>query len=311
MDDAINDYDYDPHHSNATTVALQQIRQRLEEDPKHKHTLLQESHSLRIHSMKQHYSFDLLNQFYQELMIPNFPFESERDDLDDWIAILDPEQMQANHPGPDMDVLLLVLVVADNDNDNDDSTAATTTTTTILAGLAVEHYKRAQTGLLAYCVVETEVRRRGILGAMHPVAVWVLQQLHTLHSGDCTNTICPITILAETNTIHAGDVSRHECQARHRALYRLGYRLLQFPYIQPPLQEDDGSFDEIMLLVHCGNTNGDGDENEDSILLYPQMEIPSQILHGYVVDFSCPSTAVTMARTKSRASTCIIGIINW
>jgi hypothetical protein len=286
MDHAIDDYD--PQHSNAATLALQQIRKRLEEDPKHNTLLLQESShspSLRIHSMKQHYSFDLLHQFYQELMLPNFPLESERDDLDDWTTILDPEQMQANDPGPDMDVLLLVrIVVEDNDNDKDDST----TTTTILAGFAVEYYKRAQTGLLTYCVVATEGRRRGILGAMHPVAICALQQLHTVHSnsGDSPSSCRPLTILAETNTIHAGDVSPDECQARHRALYRLGYRLLQFPYVQPPLQEDGRSFDDIMLLVFCGTpcTNGD-DENEDSTLLYPQMEIPTEILHGYVLDF--------------------------
>jgi hypothetical protein len=285
MDHAIDDYD--PQHSNATTVALQQIRERLIEDHKqHTSLLLQNSHSLRIHSIKHDYSFQLLNQFYQELMISNFPLESERDDLDDWIACLDPAEIQADDPGPDMDVLLLVMVMAaDNNNNNGNEYSETTTTpvVTILAGFAVEYYKRAQIGLLTYCVISTEVRRQGILGAMHPVAIEALQQLHALHSSETKGTCRrPIPILAETNTIHAGDVSPDECQARHRALYRLGYRLLQFPYVQPPLQEGEGSFDEIMLLVYCGNHNG---HDDDSILLYPNMEIPTQILHGYVLDF--------------------------
>jgi len=61
-----------------------------------------------------------------------------------------------------------------------------------------------------------------------------------------------LAVFAETNTPAAGDVSPEQSVIRHNALYNLGYRLVQFPYAQPPLTTEDlnGSFDEIVLLVY-------------------------------------------------------------
>jgi len=59
-------------------------------------------------------------------------------------------------------------------------------------------------------------------------------------------------IFAETNTVAAGDVTSEQCLIRHKSLYNLGYRLVHFPYAQPPLstKDVDASFNDIVLLVH-------------------------------------------------------------
>ena len=144
---------------------------------------------LQLVSMKESFDIELLKKFYEELMIPNFPLEDERDDIADWIYCLDPTQQQnQKEQGPSMDVMLLILkqeekkkVVEEKDKSSLLSKIAkrtTTTTTTIIGGIAFEYYKQAQCGLLSYMVVAEDFRRLGILRSLHPVACAAIQLLH-------------------------------------------------------------------------------------------------------------------------------------
>jgi hypothetical protein len=152
---------------------------------------------LQLVSMKESFDLKLLTRFYNELMIPNFPLEEERDDLDDWICCLDPAQNVAKQPNkaqpyPSMDVVLLVkreqreasllpLAAAEEEEEELTSTVSTTRMTTIVAGVAFEYYKQAQCGLLSYMVVPDEFRRLGIMKSLHPVACHAMQLLHREH----------------------------------------------------------------------------------------------------------------------------------
>ena len=84
---------------------------------------------------------------------------------------------------------------------------------------------------------------------LHPLAITALKELHLSSSSyynnhnndndndnDRTTTTMIKAIFAETNTIDAADeegVSTAEIMNRHRALYALGYRKLNYPYSQP------------------------------------------------------------------------------
>ena len=219
-------------------------------------------------SLKHSYSSQLLDQFYNQLMIPNFPLKEERDDLDDWKACLDPIQRgnDDDDPGPDMDILLL-LVQAEDDNDDDVDKSPE-----IAVGLAFEYYKRAQTGLLSYIVTAQKWRRKGLVQTLHPVVLEALSQLHRLHQDNTENSTTIRAIFCETNTIYAGDASPGTIRTRHKILHRLGYRQLEFPYVQPALEEDASSFDDIMLLIHC--------PEEKNI-----QAISSSIPYDYILDF--------------------------
>lgn len=253
---------YEPTKSLIAQTALKELQERLSD------RLCSQQQTLLLESMKESFDLEVLTQFYDELMIPNFPLEEERDDLEDWLLYLDPgnqPQKDEEEDGPSMDVLVLRASSSDGSS-------------TIIGGIAFEYYPQARAGLLSYMVVSSDYRRLGILATLHPVFCHALQGLHQ----EATQTSTSISaILAETNTATAGDVPEVVARKRHEILYKLGYRLLEFPYVQPPLAPDVGSFDDIMLLVFVGNSdNGDGDDGSNETTT-----MPTQVLHDYVLDF--------------------------
>ena len=278
--------------SEAASMALEAIAARLwplnqqEESPSQQTITIREP-MLQLVSMKECFDLELLTRFYNELMIPNFPLEEERDDLDDWVYCLDPvknlaKQKAQPQPYPSMDVVLLVKQDPEASLPVVDNRTPSSRKTVILAGVAFEYYKQAQCGLLSYMVVPAEFRRLGIMRSLHPVACCAMELLHREHIsslvpkdaiGTPSRTIPTIkAIFAETNTPEAGDVPPTVIRKRHETLYKLGYRHLKFPYVQPALAEGTKSFDEIILLIHAPN---DGRHTA----------IQTEILHDYVVDF--------------------------
>ena len=201
------------------------------------HQQQQESSSLRLVSMRESFDLELLTQFYNELMIPNFPLEEERDDLDDWVYYLDPankvmKQQNNQQPYPSMDVLLLVKTEQQQQAvEVEEKSAATTRRTTIVAGVAFEYYRQAQCGLLSYVVVPDEFRRLGIMRSLHPVACQAMQLLHEEslsatevnnnnnnhhhHHATAATTTTIKAIFAETNTVEADDAPPAIIRKRH------------------------------------------------------------------------------------------------
>lgn len=208
-------------------------------------------------------SFRLLSQFYDELMMTAFPLEEERDDLDDWfLCFRDQVEERAQQsesgksscfPGPAMDVVIMVL--DRTEGKDDDGKDEDEFKPTIIGGAAIEYYKQARVGLLSYIVLSDKYRGCGLSKMLHEEA---MRKLDILSCNYCKNgndkgtTPTLRAVFAETNTPAAGDVSPEQSLIRHNALYNLGYRLVRFPYAQPPLTTEDlnGSFDEIVLLVY-------------------------------------------------------------
>jgi Monoamine oxidase len=236
--------------------------------------------SLRVQSMRNRYSLDLLTRFYNEQMLPHFPLEDERDELDDWIYCLDPTEI-ATHDrdaenGPLMDILLLLCDPHCNSEDN-----GRVKQPFILAGVAFEYYQHAEIGLVSYVTTNSSFRRMGIMKALHPLAIDALEELHRLSHYERfgREPVCNIkAILAETNTVDAGDASQEDIKQRHRSLFALGYRFVEFPYIQPPLGTNMKTFDDVMLLVY--------QERDDSKLWFPEWRVSSSILFDFVSDFA-------------------------
>ncbi|KAL7499957.1 hypothetical protein ACHAWT_010898 [Skeletonema menzelii] len=280
--------------------------------------------------------FTLLQQFYDELMIPTFPLEEERDDIEDWFECFRlqmkqrrqfQEQKQKEHikqalkeviqedgiveavqklsnttiadnaefDGPAMDVVLMILDEGDDDDDDCNDVTATTTgrfprrrssrirtsmygglyapksdenarkysddkKPIIIGGAAVEYYKKSRVGLLSYIVLRDEFRGCGLARYLHEEALSRLENLANVYGAPFqkersrNSESIPLlqAVFAETNTAEAGDVTPEQSLLRHNSLYNLGYRLVSFPYAQPPLSTEDvdGSFDEIMLLTY-------------------------------------------------------------
>eukprot|EP00984_Skeletonema_dohrnii_P005449 scaffold1913_cov151-Skeletonema_dohrnii-CCMP3373.AAC.6 len=281
--------------------------------------------------------FSLLQQFYDELMIPNFPIEEQRDDIDDWLECFR-LQMKQRHQlhkqkqqedakqalteviqeegiveevqklshatiaddgefdGAAMDVVLMILDEGyDGDDSNNDVTTANTTgrfsrressrirmsmygglyapksdqdaksysngnKPVIIGGAAVEYYKKSRAGLVSYMVLRDEFRGCGLTRYLQEEALSRLENLANVYGASfqkernrqSESTTLLQAVFAEANTAEAGDVSPEQILQRHNSLYNLGYRLVSFPYSQPPLttEDVDGSFDENVLLTY-------------------------------------------------------------
>lgn len=242
--------------------------------------------SLRVHSMRKNYSLELLKQFYNEHMIPHFPIEDERDSLEHFISCLDPKhkttfQKKGDHL-PITDILLLIC-----DFPADSKGAASKKHQPIIfAGVAFEYFERAEVGLVSYVTVLSQYRKLGIMKILHSRAIQSLKDLHM----EChyqkhrflfhDHTTSIKAIFAETNTVDAKDgTTEKEAKNRHHALFRLGYRLIECPYSQPPLAIDKGAYDDVMLLIY------QGDEISGTRSMGFGGWIPSKISHAFLVDY--------------------------
>ena len=268
--------EYDPINTSMARKALDNLKSgSLASDT----TCNLDLSSLRIHSMKQSYSLDILTRFYDEQMIPHFPLENERDELIDWIYCLDPLEI-SNHDeeakqGPEMD---LILCLCDTFSTGD---MTESNQPLILAGVAFEYYKQAEVGLVSYVTTAKSFQKNGIMKALHPIAVDALKQLHCQCYYEQKGML-PVrrikAILAETNTVDAGDATKVEIRNRHRALFSLGYRSVDFPYVQPPLGTEMDTFEDTILLAYQGT-----DETKP---WFPNWYISSSIPFDFVADFA-------------------------
>jgi len=245
--------------------------------------------------------FNLLQQFYDELMIPTFA-SSQRDDINDWyecfrvqiklhrhriyiqkqrdikdaltnglqeevaskiqqLAYCNDIEEDVCECNPVMDVILMVV------DNKDDKEVEVDDDKQIIGGAVVEYYKQSRVGLLSYIVLRNQYRGHGLAKPLHDEALSRLEVLANnystdniegeLSSHDSNSRPKLQAIFAETNTVAAGDVTLEQCLIRHKSLYNLGYRLVHFPYAQPPLstKDVDASFNDIVLLVYFPFSN--------------------------------------------------------
>ncbi|KAL3823096.1 hypothetical protein ACHAXA_011148 [Cyclostephanos tholiformis] len=207
--------------------------------------------------------FSLLKEFYDELMISTFPLEEEREELNDWMncfrlqmhARQSPEKRQRL---AERTMLLdVILMIQDDDNDGEHK---------ILGGAAINYYSHSRVGLLSYIVLRDEYRGCGLAKLLHEEALVRIEMLANYYYDSIDDSASKHSsqslraIFAETNTPAAGDITPTQCLIRHKSLYNLGYRLVKFPYSQPPLSNENGvnaTFDEIVLLVYFPLSNDD------------------------------------------------------
>jgi len=154
----------------------------------------------------------------------------------------------------------------------------------------VEYYKQSRVGLLSYVVLHNEFRGCGLAKHLHKEALSRLEMLANCYGtapmqkrtttttttellahpliveSPTQNNNPPLlqAIFAETNTPAAGDVTPEQSLLRHKSLFHLGYRLVKFPYAQPPLSTKDmnATFDDIVLLVYFPFFDNDNCEQQ-------------------------------------------------
>jgi len=97
-------------------------------------------------------------------------------------------------------------------------------------------------------------------------------------------------VFAETNTPAAGDVTPSQSLLRHKSLYNLGYRLVGFPYAQPPLTTVDvnATFDDLVLLVYFPWFENDDDAAAGAIAKLERKERSEDEDGGLIMERYCP-----------------------
>ena len=176
--------------------------------------------------------------------------------------------------------------------DKQDGAPEMTHRNTILAGVVFEYYHNANVGLIS-----------GIMNEMHPLAIQAVQSLSLCYGGGAAMRSSSGSqsgglnaIFAETESHPSISKESEDMQVildRHcTILFALGYRLLDFPYEQPPLGDEKESVNHLFLLVYQGpkdayypppdmmdmtspNTNS----------WFPDYKMPINIAYGFVRDF--------------------------
>ena len=117
----------------------------------YKHPVTQPDTDLELLDLRAHRDLQLLQTFYQELYLPAFPIESEREDPTIWAPLLWPDPAA---PGKSarmhLHIVLAGLALADP------------AARQIKGAVVFELYRQSHTALLTYILVHPSQRRHGL-----------------------------------------------------------------------------------------------------------------------------------------------------
>lgn len=221
---------------------------------------------LTLINLKEEYNFSLLEDFYYRIMKPNFPLEEELDSLENFDRNLQSDSFLETE----------IAVLFDE------------TTQLVAAGVIYDYYSVSNVGLLSYfCVDQRDAKYRG-MGLGKFLVQYAYQRcqemartfnkskegrnfrklmLKQLFHHDAT-TLASLqkifkrkyflhdsskndmfAFFAETNKlgVHDGVL---ESNVRHRILNSIGFRFLDFEYVQAPLYETVGPCYDLILLAY-------------------------------------------------------------
>jgi GNAT superfamily N-acetyltransferase len=152
--------------------------------------------------------------------------------------------------------------------------------TELCGGVACEYYPKSQCGLVTYIVTDPQYRSRGIARKLISAAIDALEQESRSrgHAG-------LRALFLETNDAEkiSAEQDVMDPAQRQGILQRLGFGLLEFRYVQPPLGEGRSSCFDLIL---CANTSVSGDRGVDKSALLDWIREFSQVLGG------CPELPV-------------------
>ncbi|GAM17997.1 hypothetical protein SAMD00019534_011720 [Acytostelium subglobosum LB1] len=184
------------------------------------------------------YDEELLIRFYNELMLPNFPIKNELEPLSNFINALSEERRTNFNPHvAELHVLLALRWPTDSSD----------LQPTIGAGITFEYYPSTNCGLLSYLVVHRSSRGQGLAGILVERSVELLDR-HAKQRGQLAG--CN-AIFLETNSAEKVTVQQDvmDPRMRHTIYHKMGFRLINFEYIMPPLCAGYEKLKSVLLLT--------------------------------------------------------------
>eukprot|EP01132_Coremiostelium_polycephalum_P009208 gene9208-11284_t len=196
------------------------------------------THGWTLVDLWDDYDEDLLVRFYNELMLPNFPMKNELEPITNFLNALSDERRNTYNPHLSE---LHVLLALRWPNDSSDLQP------TIGAGIIFEYYSSTNCGLLSYLVVHRSSRGQGLAGTLVERAVELLDK-HAKTRGQLAG--CN-AIFLETNSAEKVTIQQDvmDPRMRHTIYHKMGFRLINFEYIMPPLFEGYEKLKGVLLLT--------------------------------------------------------------
>ncbi|EGC34343.1 hypothetical protein DICPUDRAFT_98253 [Dictyostelium purpureum] len=188
--------------------------------------------------LRDDYDEDLMVRFYNELMLPNFPMKNELEPLSNFISALSEERRESYNPHlSEVHVLLALRWPTDSFD----------LQPTIGAGIIFEYYSNTNCGLLSYLVVHRSSRGQGLAGILVERAVELLDK-HAKTRGQLAGCNC---IFLETNSAEKVTLQQDvmDPRMRHTIYYKMGFRMIDFEYIMPPLYAGFEKLRGVLLLT--------------------------------------------------------------
>lgn len=121
----------------------------------------------------------------------------------------------------------------------------------LMGGAVYEYFPTSRSGLLSYICVRPQFRQRHAAQQLLQAAVKLVEDCAVLHARREGRDRTPVTsyFFAETNAEGVED-GVMTSRMRHRIMQKLGFCMVDFAYIQPPLSEEQSPCSELLLLVY-------------------------------------------------------------
>lgn len=184
-------------------------------------------------NLGRHYDEELLTAWYNTVFKPNFPLEDEVESLDSFMKGLLAE------PNDD-DAMLLEIILAVRWEGK---------TTIIGGGVVYEYYYDSNCGLISFLVVSRAARGQGLSRVLVEKAAAELDVLSVEDGGALAG--CN-AIFLETNSAQAITMEQDvmDPRLRHLIYHNMGFKLVDFQYVMPPLGAGMPKVYYLLLLVY-------------------------------------------------------------
>ena len=221
--------------------------------------------------LRNHYSEELLQRFYNELVIPLIPFEDEREPFPKLRASMTRENTKSHEEVlPYVNICMLFDI-------GDDATPEDLLTAPLVGAVQFDYYVTANSGCLTYLLVSTAYRGRGVARILcgHCQEKLELVAKSFGHLAGCNATF------VETNSATKVEADNDVIPPalRHKIFQKMGMRLLDFDYVQAPLDASKSKVDYLLLLVFLTSRIPQTDDSEHSYYL------PSSLVRNTVRAF--------------------------
>eukprot|EP01112_Ceratiomyxa_fruticulosa_P007413 TRINITY_DN1920_c0_g1_i1.p1 TRINITY_DN1920_c0_g1~~TRINITY_DN1920_c0_g1_i1.p1 ORF type:complete len:462 (+),score=107.53 TRINITY_DN1920_c0_g1_i1:562-1947(+) len=200
---------------------------------------MSEKNDMVFVDLGENFDEGLIRKYYTELAIPNIKITSELEPVENWIALCkdqcDPNVVST----PPFFHLLVAFDLKPGSNEKDLHSLE------IMGGLSFEYYPKSNCGLLTYLLVSEKCRGRGLAKILIQKAAdifGVTAKKQGRISG-CN------AIFLETNSEQVSlEYDVMDPRQRHKIFEKLGFQMLDFDYVQPPITEEK---EKCRDLIFC------------------------------------------------------------